>query len=220
MAKRDSFVSARGRLGYPHLTKPDTKFKVEGEYKTRLIMSIADGQKDIDRITTEHNRWIAEQRALPVEKGKKFVEGDLPFTIDEEKDTVSFSFKLNAKGKNKAGETWDNKLALFNTVGGACSPDIKIGSGTTAKVSYEFNTYPWKAKIGAGVQLRMLAVQIIELVEWGTRDAASYGFGEEEGAFEGTGAKAAPADDADEETVEEEETSAEPTGPKKDGSDF
>lgn len=219
MAKRPSFVSARGRLGYPHLTKPDTKFKPGGEYKTRLLMSIEDGQKDIDRITTEHNRWIAEQRALPVEKGKEFVEGDLPFTIDEEAGTVSFSFKLNAKGQNKAkGETWENHVALFNTVGGACSKDIKIGSGTLAKVSYEFNTYPWKAKIGAGVQLRMLAVQIIELVEWGTRDASSFGFAEEEGAFEGTGAKAVAA----EQEADDDETAQEDTEPavKKDGSDF
>lgn len=223
MAKRPSFVSGKGRLGYPHLTTPDTKFKASGEFKTKLAVSpISLAQSDIDRITTAHHANVEEGKTAIAEYNKtvskatdkrKFVEGDLPFIVDEENDTVTFSFKLNAVGENKKkGETWQNKVALFDAMGRPCPVDIKIGSGTLAKISYELNPYPCKAKIGAGIQLRMKAAQILELVEWGTGNAASYGFGEEEGAFD----VSQTTSETEEETTEEEN---EPTV-KKDGSDF
>ena len=70
--------------------------------------------------------------------------------------------RTDAKGKPLTGET-------------------KVGGGSVIKVSYEVVPY-YTAIAGAGVSLRLKAVQIIELKAYsGGGNAESYGFGEEEG---------------------------------------
>ena len=59
----------------------------------------------------------------------------------------------------------------------------QVGEGTVAKVAVELSGYSVAGKTGVSVKLK--AVQIIDLVEFGGGSAESYGFGEEEG-FEGT----------------------------------
>lgn len=77
-----------------------------------------------------------------------------------------------------------------------------IWGGSVIKVSFEVPLSPEEtpgyfvpATGACGISLRMLAVQVIELVSGGARNAAGYGFGEEEG-YEG-GADS-DADDSDE----------------------
>jgi hypothetical protein len=60
--------------------------------------------------------------------------------------------------------------------------DIKLGGGSTIRVSYEI--VPFVSPIGAGASLRLKGVQVIDLVEWGSGNADYYGFGEEEGGFD------------------------------------
>ena len=176
--KAERFVSPKGTASYPYLTKPDTKFNPEGEYKVSLIVAGDDASKAIDFLTEQHKAAVA--KAKKENAGKRVKEGELPF-IENDDDTVTFKFKLKAKVTPKKGGPFEQKPALFDAKGKPLTGDPKIGGGSVIKVSYEVVPY-YTAIAGAGVSLRLKAVQIIELKEYsGSGNAESYGFGEEEG---------------------------------------
>lgn len=191
--KVERFVSPKGIASYPHLTKPDTKFNTEGEYKVSLIVSGGDASKAIDFLTEQHTAAVS--KAKKENAGKRVKESGLPF-IENDDGTVTFKFKLKAKVTPKKGDPFEQKPALFDAKGKPLTGEPKVGGGSVIKVSYEVVPY-YTAIAGAGVSLRLRAVQIIELKEYsGGGNAESYGFGEEEG-FE-AGEDDTPPFDADE----------------------
>ena len=176
--KAERFVSPKGIASYPYLTNPDTKFNPDGEYKVSLIVAGDDASKAIDFLTEKHNASVAQ--AKKENAGKRVKEGELPF-IENDDGTVTFKFKMKAKVTPKKGDPFEQKPALFDAKGKPLTGEPKIGGGSTIKVSYEVVPY-YTAIAGAGVSLRLKAVQIIELKEYsGGGNAESYGFGEEEG---------------------------------------
>ena len=60
---------------------------------------------------------------------------------------------------------------------------LAVGNGAIVKVGYELSPF-YTQLVGAGVSLRLKAVQIITLVERGGADASYYGFETEEDGFE------------------------------------
>lgn len=176
--KAERFVSPKGVASYPYLTKPDTKFNPEGEYKVSLVVPADEAQKAIDFLTKQHEASVA--KAKSENKGKRVKEGELPF-IENEDGTVTFKFKLKAKVTPKVGEPFEQKPVLFDAKGKPLTGEVKVGGGSVIKVSYETVPY-YTAIAGAGVSLRLKAVQIIELKEFGgSASAENYGFEEEEG---------------------------------------
>lgn len=178
MAKK-LFTTPRGVLAYPYLIKPDTKFNAKGVYTTKLRLSGAGGQalaKQVAELMKEaHDAAVKEQ----AEKGKKgkVKQADAPFKFDEETGEYEFSFKMVASGVKKDGTEYTQRPALFDAAAKPITQDIKIGGGTEAKVSFE--AFPFFTKlVGAGVSLRLKAVQILKLVEWGG-DGSYYGFDNE-----------------------------------------
>lgn len=194
--KVERFMSPKGTASYPYLTKPDTKFKPDGEYKVSLIVDGDDASKAIDFLTEQHKAAVA--KAKKENAGKRVKEGALPF-IENDDGTVTFKFKLKAKVTPKKGAPFEQKPALFDAKGTPLVGEPKVGSGSVIKVSYEVVPY-YTAIAGAGISLRLKAVQIIELKEYsGGGTAKSYGFGEEEG-FEAD-EEDTPPFDADEPTA-------------------
>ena len=192
--KAERFVSPKGIASYPYLTKPDTKFNPDGEYKVSLIVSGGDASKAIAFLTEQHKAAVA--KAQKENAGKRVKESELPF-IENDDGTVTFKFKLKAKVTPKKGDQFEQKPALFDAKGKPLNGEPKVGGGSVIKVSYEVVPY-YTAIAGAGVSLRLKAVQIIELKEYsGGGDAESYGFCEEEG-FEADEDANAPPFAADE----------------------
>ena len=176
--KVERFVSPKGIASYPYLTNPDTKFNPDGEYKVSLIVAGDDASKAIDFLTEKHNAAVAQ--AKKENAGKRVKEGELP-CIENDDGTVTFKFKMKAKVTPKKGDPFEQKPALFDAKGKPLTGEPKVGGGSTIKVSYEVVPY-YTAIAGAGISLRLKAVQIIELKEYsGGGNAESYGFGEEEG---------------------------------------
>ena len=87
-------------------------------------------------------------------------------------------FKCKAKVTTKSGESFDNKPAIFDAKGNPLT-NINIWGGTQMKVSAELIPY-YTNMVGAGVSLRLRAVQILKLVEGGT-DSSGFGFEKEDG---------------------------------------
>lgn len=180
------YVTDVGVAIYPYLTKPDTKFNADGEYKVKLRLKPDSTIRDAKgKEVADVQSFIDDMMIKAVEKAKqenkgRIKEGEPPYTIDDETGDLLVNFKLKAQVKPKDGEPFSQKPALFDAKGKPITPE-SIWGGSKIKVSFE--VVPFYTKMaGAGVTLRLKAVQVLELVTGGSGGSAeSYGFGEEEG---------------------------------------
>lgn len=179
--QKPRFVSPAGKAIYPRLNKPDTKFNPEGEYKVKL--AINPKELGVDKFTSllEEQHAKSVQQAKEENKGKKIREADLPFSVDEDTGEITVQFKCKAKVKTKAGDEFEQKPAIFDAKGKPLTNAPNIGGGSMLKVSFEIVPF-YTAIAGAGISLRLKAVQVIDLKSFsGGADAGAFGFGEEDG---------------------------------------
>lgn len=177
--KRPRYVSPAGTAQYPHLTRADTKFNPDGEYKTKLEIPAGEETNKLVAFLDEQFD-AAVEHAKAQNAGKKIKIGELPYTINEDTGTVTVNFKLKAKGKTKDGVEFEQRPALFDAKGKALH-DVNVGGGSVMKIGYEVIPY-YTAIAGASITLRLKAAQILKLVEYsGGASAGAYGFGQEEG---------------------------------------
>lgn len=190
-------VTPKGVASWPRLHEPDTKFKKEGEYSIKLKLSGAAAAELNAIIEAAHEqsfeanrKAIAEAKAKeknPKKRAEIKERADLPckevYENDEPTGEYEFSFKMKASGvSQKTGKPWERKPAVFNAKGKPLSAEEKqkVGGGSVVKVSYEIAPF-YTAALGAGVSLRLEAVQVLELKSFTNRDASAFGFGAEEG---------------------------------------
>jgi len=192
-------VTPTGVAQYAWLIKPDTRFDAVGHYKTNLILSredAANAMQMVDKAMTE-SLTLAKENA----KGKKIKEGSPPYMEElddngEPTGNIIFKFKTKAEIISKDGSVIPNKVAIFDSQGTPMT-DTDVWSGSELKVSADIVPY-YTAIVGAGVSLRLRAVQVIKLVQGGD-GATGYGF---DAIDDGYTAK----DTANEEVLQEEET--------------
>lgn len=176
-------VTPKGKANYPWVNRPDTTFVDEGMYQCNLILSKKAAAKMVKEIKELHK----EAQVMFKKENKKGKKAKLPFFENDDGD-IEFKFTQRAKIKSKkTGEIFDKTIPIFNSKNKPITPNL--GAGSIIKISYEPSQY-YHATQGAGVTLRLKAVQVLELVEW----EQDYGFEEEEG-YEGD----------DDNVVEEEE---------------
>jgi hypothetical protein len=189
MAKSERFTSPAGIAKFPRLNEPDTKFKAEGEYKVTLVLTEEEANSILEKAKAPFEAFKAEE-AKKLKKGQKLKEADLPVKDHYEGEELvegmkEVTFKTKASGvSKKTGKAWEMKPALFDAKGKPLVPRPNVGGGSKLKVSYSIGCYNTPAA-GCGVSLRLEAVQVLDLKEFGGGDAKSYGFGEEEG-YEGS----------------------------------
>ena len=167
---------------YAYLTSPDTRFDEVGHYKTNLIMSGEDAENLKQKIDAAIQKSIA--LAKEKAKGKNIKTAAAPYEDDTNDDgeatgSTVFKFKTKAQITTKDGKLIPNRVAIFDSKGTPMT-DCNVWSGSEMKVSAELVPY-YTAMVGAGVSMRLRAVQITKLVEGGSGNAKGYGFGEEEG---------------------------------------
>ena len=183
--KLQQYNTPKGIAKWATLGKPDTKYKKEGEYRVTLLLTPQEAKPIQELIDKGIEEAKAMWKADPKLKGKKIKEADVPYGMDLDKEgnetgKVKFTFKAKASGTRKDGTAWTFRPMVFDAKGGKVPSNVSIFGGSIVRVSYEI--YPWATvAAGAGVSLRMKAVQVIELKTLGERDASAYGFGEEEG---------------------------------------
>lgn len=184
MAEKN-YTTPNGIAVWPKVTKPDTKYKPEGEYSVHLVLDGDDAQSMktlIDEAIAENT--AEEQKKL---KGKKIKVYDPPYhvVLDEDNNETSqlrFKFSQNAIITKKDGTKVKMSVTIFDSKAQVIKDvqRLSIGSGSVIKVCFKIN--PWcSPTLGAGVSLRLKAVKLLKVVEGGA-SAAAYGFeGEEEG---------------------------------------
>ena len=185
---------------WPKLTKPDTKFNADGEYNVKLRIPSEEAQDLIAALDTAYA--AAQDDAKEKNPGKKIKAASQPYTeeLDDqgnETGNILVSFKCKAKLTDKQGNVRPNAPRLFDSKNKEFPKDQDIWGGSTLRVA--FNAIPYyTAMAGAGVSLRLKAVQVIDLVAGGGGTGESYGFGEEDGYV-------APAASATTDTTDAEE---------------
>lgn len=210
----EKHTTPAGEFLYPFLFSPSTKFDPDGVYKLELVLEdSAATEQVIETIAAAHEKNLTEVKKNNAKTRKKTKEQDLPFypEVDDngnETGRYVFKFKTKASGIRKDGSKWSYRLPVFDAKGEPVNKDCKPGNGTVGKVCFSINPY-YVASIGAGVSLRLEAVQIIDLIEYGTStNPDAFGFAATEG-FEVTNHSFSQVEDGEtftEETTEEEET--------------
>lgn len=185
------FTTPKGRSGFSALTVPSTKFKEEGEYSIALLLPANAPETDALIAILDTMLIVSEKKALAETKKKKVKVADPPYKAEEDADgeetgNIKFNFKLPAKFsiKDDQGNIVDtiyNKPVLFDARGHKLPSSVRIGGGSLVRVSAEAAPY-YTDGFGAGVKLRLRAVQVIELVEQGSGVSfAGAGFDIEDG---------------------------------------
>jgi hypothetical protein len=148
------FVTPKGNASYPKLTKPDTKFKAEGEYTTGLILGEKEGKAFLETL----------KEAAVEELGNKAAQSAI-YPVKEEDGKMVFKFKSK------------NKPKLYDSHGKPIKDaELNVGSGSVLKVAGAV-AFP-KVQGKQYVSLYLNQVQVIELVEF-----SSSPFGDEGDGF-------------------------------------
>lgn len=225
MAKSDTpslnIITPKGVAVYPKLNKPDTKFDADGVYEVKLRLDpdatggtldkksatladiIAAATKLRDEFLAEKKAELAASSNPKAKKKAKEIEvreiGEADLDEDgEETGLILLKAKMKASGISKKDQTpWTRAPKLFDAKGKPLdAKTTQIWGGSVLKVAAKAVPYYAANDNIVGVTLYLEAVQVIELVSGGGRDAGAFGFGEEEG-YEGDSGSAAPFDDSD-----------------------
>lgn len=176
-------VTPQGIAEYPHIEEPDTKFDEDGLYHVNLILNKEQASPLVETMSQVMNNFIATDPKIKEAKarGKQFLIQE--FFEDLGDGDMRLKFKQKATYTRKSdGKTMQIKIPVFDSKGVPVQ-DTKIGGGSTIRVCFTANPYYMPATKSVGLSLRLVAVKIIELKEWGSNTAEAYGFGEEEAGY-------------------------------------
>ena len=182
MAK--NILVLEGTALWAKVFEPDTKFNPLGDFSINLQMPVAQAAAMSEQleaiVQAEFNKAIKQDPRLKNTLTTQDVCQPV-FDRDTGDDTgnVEFKFKLKAKVQKRDGTYYEQQPAVLDSKKVPMTNDILIGNGSRVKVAFEPIPYVMASTKKAGVSLRLKAVQVIDLVEYGT-SAASV-FDEEDG---------------------------------------
>lgn len=192
--KYPQLTSPKGTLRFPHLNRPDTKHKAQGEYSTSLLLKADDPETQafLETLTPHYEAALAETEAEYNELKKAtrdklggFKAHPLFATDYDEHDNptgyIVFKFAHDSIITPKDKDPWEWFPRFFDAGGNYLKKPPEIWSGTVARINFEH--YPWfmPSTGTGGLKTRLSAVQIIDLRTRGMASASSFGFGTEEG---------------------------------------
>jgi len=172
-------VSPIGTAKFPYLVQPDTKFDERGTYKVDLIITPKEATA-IKSVATKLAETFKKEDVESNPSRKKWGL-HLPLLDDTNQDGEDTGqkvarFKQAASIRTRDGRDINKSILLFDSQGNRIS-DINPYSGTKMSVAYTMSAYANPTSKTYGVTFRLVAAQIIELVEGGTgMSAESLGF--------------------------------------------
>lgn len=176
MSKDTRITTPKGIAQFAWLNKADTKFNDLGEYKVNLVVPKEDAAAFAKKVEAIRNEFIAGD--------KKKKKAPLPFAQavdDQGNETGDIIIKTKVKNsRTRDGGIWERKPKLFDAGGNKI--DANVGGGSTIKLNVQVYVWDVATAGGVGVMLQPVAVQVIDLVEFGGGESAdSFGFDVEDG---------------------------------------
>ena len=158
--KQETFVTPVGEAVYPWLNIPDTKYDNAGVYRCGLRLRGGDAQTMLAAVDAAMEASLEEA----AKDGYGDPEPAKPPYKLEDDGSFTFSFKSKASGLDAAGKPWTRKVRVVDSQNTAIPPDVRIGNGSRVRLEYSIGNWH-TAKNGAGVSLRLVAAQVLELRE-------------------------------------------------------
>lgn len=182
MAK--NIIVLEGNAIWAKVFEPDTKFNPLGDYSINLQMTEEKAAPMCERlegiVQEMFNKAIKEKPPL---KNSLTTQDVCSKVYDRETGDatgdVEFKFKLKAKVQKRDGSWYEQQPVVLDSKKQPISGETLIGNGSRVKVAFEPIPYVMQSTKKAGVSLRLKAVQVIDLVEYG--NSASSVFDEEDG---------------------------------------
>lgn len=218
-----TIITPKGIAIYPKLNTPSTKFNPAGVYECKLRIDPAaeDGMlgkkraawsEIVEAIEAQQAEFLAEtKKKLQTGDGKakakaKTLKAEEFGSADVDDDgnetgLVVIKGKMVSSGTRKSdGKPWKRKPDLFDARGRKMDNDTAplIFGGSELKLAIEAVPYYMPKENVVGTSLYLNGAQVVKLVSGnGSRDAGSYGFGEEEGyEFEGEESESGDGEEA------------------------
>ena len=171
-----------GTAYYPRIDTPDTKFNPDGVYSCKLHLD--EGQFNTFKMQVDSLvKQAYEEMCREKNKPSLRVADTSPVRI---KDGNFEVYAKQVARKDTRKGLLEFRVTVFDAKGKRLEDIPPIGSGSRLKLAVE--VYPYYTDLnGFGYSLRLKAVQIVELIEYGnSSNPANFGFGEEDG-FVGEG---------------------------------
>ena len=175
-------TTPKGKAVWPRIDTPDTKFDEDGVYSCKLHVSEGDF-KAFEAIVKPKLDAAYKEECSRQGKDKIRMAASSPLRINDEGDHEIYA-KQKAKVHTKSKGTLEFTIAAVDSQGKKIDMP-KIGSGSTLKMAVEINTW-FVPSQGFGYTLRLRAVQVLDLIEYGGGDS-SFGFGAEADGYVGSG---------------------------------
>ena len=182
MAKSSKVM--RGNALWAKLFEPDTKFDANGVYSISLVLPEVDASEMCEYLDgLVEAKFDDEVKAKPALKNQ--LSKNPPYSPVYDRETgdatgeIEFKFKLKAKVNTRDGRTFEQKVAVVDAKRTPMKDEIAVGNGSDVKVAFEPMPYMVAGTKMVGVSLRLKAVQVINLVEYGS--PATSVFDEEDG---------------------------------------
>ena len=169
-------VSPLGEAQWPFLQTPDTKFNADGVYRVNMVFDkTPEVMKFIDNLEKILDEYNTEAQTVE----RKKVSLVKPVYEETDDGKILMKFKQNAKiiPKDRSKDPIDVKIACFDKYNRPLDPDVKIGNGSKCKIAFVPAGYYQASARAVGLTLRIVAVQVRELVTYGdANDGATFGF--------------------------------------------
>jgi hypothetical protein len=182
MAK--NILVLEGKAAWAKVFEPDTKFNPLGDYSINIQMTEADAAPMCEKleglIQETFKKAVKEKPPL---KNSLTTQDVMSVVYDRETGDptgdVEFKFKLKAKVQKRDGSWYEQEPVVLDAKKTPLTGDTLIGNGSRVKVAFEPIPYVMQSTKKVGVSLRLKAVQVIDLVEYG--NSATSVFDEEDG---------------------------------------
>ena len=182
MAK--NILVLEGTALWAKVFEPDTKFNPLGDFSINLQMPIADSvamSEQLDNIVQAKFKEAVKEdpRLKNTLTTQEVCQPVYDRDTGDDTGNVEFKFKLKAKVQKRDGSYYEQQPAVLDSKKVPMSKDTLIGNGSKVKVAFEPIPYVMASTKKVGVSLRLKAVQVIDLVEYG--NSAASVFDEEDG---------------------------------------
>jgi len=211
--RKTKAVTPKGEAIWAFLNEPDDRFANDGQkakYKINLAIPEDEAEalmKKLSALTDQtfefYQNFTGKGAAKPAKKKtmEKYLSWEEQYNKETEEPTGNIEFKFSSgTGFEKNGKFISLKPKIFdsgNAAAGIKPKQIKhainLGNGSIVQVSFSPNPFYNASTNQAGVSLRLNAVMIHELVEYGG-GADNYGFDAGEGGFVAEESNGAPTD--------------------------
>lgn len=177
-------MKIQGSAMWAKVMEPDTKFVPEGQYTIKVVMPVTEAAELCEQLDSYATQKLAE--VVKEQPKLKAVLSTTPaYTTEYDEDgndtgNVTFNCKLKAVQVLRDGTKRVQKPFVCDSKVKPINPDTLIGNGSKVIVKVQPNPYMMPATKTVGVSLKMLGVQVIDLVEYGMPTTTNL-FDEEDG---------------------------------------